>query len=113
MPASDGGTTLAGRQCAPEQPSSHAGSCAGLTSAGPCHGQVSSVGGFIGLSQPSEQAPVGAVGSVAVGLKQGAHLVPVGQPACGSSAACAATAGRQVETQRPSAPAIEVQLLGT
>ena len=58
-------------------------------------------------------APVGAVGSSAVGLKQGAHFSPSSQVSFGSCAACAATDGKQVDTQRPSAPATDVHVLGT
>ncbi len=39
----------------------------------PVYGQGKTVGGFAGLSQAMEHAPVAAVGSLAVGLKQGAQ----------------------------------------
>ena len=53
------------------------------------------------------------MGSAASGSKQGAQRSPTAQPAVGRSAACAATNGRHVDKQRPSAPAIEVHELGT
>ena len=86
---------------------------AGLITGGPFHGHVSVVGGCTGASQPSEHAPVGVVGSVASGSKHGAQTVPAAHVAVGKSAARAATQGRQVETHRPSAPAIDTQLGGT
>jgi hypothetical protein len=65
----DAGTSAAGRQCAPEHPPpSQAGSVVGSSSGGPVHGHVMMVGGCVGLSHPRLQAPVGAVGSVAIGL---------------------------------------------
>src|SRR5262249_8808068 len=41
------------------------------------------------------------------------HFSPASQVSCGSCAACAATDGKQVDTQRPSAPATDVHDLGT
>src|SRR4051812_29041811 len=58
-------------------------------------------------------APVGAVGSSAIGLKQGAHFSPASHTSTGSCDACAATDGKHVDTQRPSAPAIDTHDLGT
>src|SRR5687768_3536442 len=64
-------------------------------------------------SQAIEQAPGGVLGSGAVGSKQGTHAWPTPQPRLGRNGAVCATSGRQVERQRPSAPAIERQVLGT
>src|SRR5438105_13118800 len=82
-------------------------------SGGPFHGQVMMVGGCDGLSQARLHAPVGSVGSAAVGLKQGTHFSPAPHTSLGRSDACDATAGKHTDVQRPSAPATEVQVLGT
>src|SRR5436309_424614 len=70
------GTFEVGTQCAPAQAGAQAGKLAGSVTGGPVHGHISISGGCAGLSQASEQAPVGAVGSEAIGLKQGAHFSP-------------------------------------
>src|SRR5262249_57988205 len=59
------------------------------------------------------QAPVAAVGSVDVGSKHGAHTSNGAQTSAGRRSAFSAIEGRQVDRQRPSAPATEVQVLGT
>ena len=110
---SDAGTFAAGTQCALAQAPSHAGNVDGSTTGGPVHGQLEHRGGCAGMSHASVHAPVGAVGSAAVGLKQGAHFSPSSQVSFGSCAACAATDGKHADTQRPSAPATEVHVLGT
>ena len=79
-PCCAGGTIAAGTQCAPPHDGEHDGKVAGSTTAGPVHGQTSTTGGLTGLSHDSVHAPVGAVGSAAVGLKQGAHFSPSLQP---------------------------------
>ena len=63
----DGGTSAAGTQCAPAHAGAHAGKTFGSTTGGPVHGHVRTVGGLAGLSHATEHAPVGAVGSAAVG----------------------------------------------
>src|SRR5436305_477726 len=87
------GTSADGRQCAPRQAGAQAGKVAGSVTGGPFHGHISMSGGCAGLSHASVQAPVGAVGSEAIGLKQGAHFSPAPHTSIGSCAACAATSG--------------------
>jgi len=72
---------------------------------------VSVTGGCAGASQPSEHAPVGAVGVADVGSKQGTHFCPAVHVLCGRSG-CAATDGKHVERHRPSAPAMDVHEAG-
>ena len=79
----------------------------------PVYGHDKMVGGFFGASHARVHAPVAAFGSAAVGLKQGAQTVPVGQTSCGSRSASLAISGRHVERHRPSAPAIDVHAGGT
>src|SRR5215831_7785988 len=81
--------------------------------AGPVHGQVSMNGGSLGMSQASVHAPVGVVGSVEVGSKQGTHFSPAPQTSVGKSWALLATSVRHVDRQRPSTPAIELHDFGT
>jgi hypothetical protein len=107
------GTMSAGTQCAPPHAGLQAGNAFGSATAGPFHGHVKMSGGFFGWSHASEHAPVGAIGSLAVGSKQGAHFSFAAHTSVGKSAAFAATLGRQVLTQRPSAPAIDAQVFGT
>ena len=92
---------------------SHAGSVLGSITGGPVHGHVRIVGGWAGMSQPSVQAPVAALGLDATGLKQGAHFSPAAHVLCGKREASPAIAGRHVERQRPSDPATEVHVGGT
>ncbi len=66
-PATVGGTYALGKQCAPEQLGLHPGRIVGLITAGPLQGQVKVTGALVGASQPSEHAPVGAVGCDEVG----------------------------------------------
>ena len=66
-PATVGGTYALGRQCAPEQLGLHPGKIVGSMTAGPLHGHVKVTGGRVGASQPSEHAPVAAVGCDEVG----------------------------------------------
>jgi hypothetical protein len=62
----EAGTANDGRQCAPVQP--QVGSVVGsMTGGGVGHGHVKMTGGFLGESQPSEQAPVCTVGVADVG----------------------------------------------
>src|SRR5437016_3337570 len=82
------GTLAAGTQCAPPQVGAQAGKLAGLTTGGPLHGHEILVAGLAGLSHDRLHAPVGALGSAAVGLKQGAHFSPAAHTSCGSCAAC-------------------------
>src|SRR6185312_137293 len=110
---SDDGTFAAGTQCAPLHAGAQAGNDVGSTTGGPVHGHISTTGGFAGASHDSVHAPVGAVGSEAVGLKQGAHFSPAAHTSSGSCAASLPTGGRQVDRQRPSAPAIDVHDVGT
>ena len=83
-PCCAGGTSAAGRQCAPPHDGEHEGNELGSTTGGPVHGHISTTGGFCGASHESVHAPVGAVGSCAVGLKQGAHFSPLAQTSFGS-----------------------------
>jgi hypothetical protein len=110
---SGAGTRSAGRQCVPSQAGLQDGKVDGSSTAGPAHGHVKTSGGFWAASQPSEQAPVGSIGVADVGSKQGAQIVPLGHVDCGRSLALAAMSGRQVDTQRPSAPASDVHVGGT
>src|SRR5438309_1675046 len=112
-PCCAGGTIAVGTQCAPPHDGEHDGNVAGSTTGGPVHGHMSTTGGFCGASHASVHAPVGAVGSCAVGLKQGVHFSPSAQTSFGSCAASAATGGRHVDKQRPSAPATDVHDFGT
>ena len=107
------GMSDAGTQCAPPHAGAHAGNTLGSMTGGPVYGHVKIVGGSTGLSHASEHAPVAARGSVAVGLKHGAQRSFEAHVARGRRPACAAIAGRHVERQRPSAPAIDVHLGGT
>jgi hypothetical protein len=67
LAACEGGTYASGRQCAPEQTGSQLGNTDALITGDPVQGQVRVMGGRVGASQPSEQAPVGAVGVADVG----------------------------------------------
>src|SRR6266566_3752370 len=109
----DAGTRSAGRQCEPAQAGLHDGKVDGSSTGGPVHGHVKTSGSCLGASQPSEHAPVGSVGVADVGSKQGAQIVPLAHVDCGKSLAFAAMSGRQVDTQRPSAPASDVHAGGT
>ena len=107
------GTSAVGKQCAPPHAGEHAGNDAGSTTSAPFHGQVNITGGCFGESHATEHTPVGAEGSAAIGSKQGAQTSPSAHVAFGNTSASAATAGRQVEMQRPSAPATDVHVAGT
>src|SRR6185369_3291303 len=112
-PCCAGGTIAAGTQCAPPHDGEQPGNVAGSTTGGPVHGHMSTTGGLAGWSHERLHAPVGAVGSDAVGLKQGAHFSPSAHTSFGSCAASAAIGGRHVDKERPSAPAIDVHDFGT
>jgi hypothetical protein len=62
------GTSDDGTQCEPAHAGLHAGKTVGSMMGGPVYGQEMIVGGCVGLSHASEQAPVGVVGSDATGL---------------------------------------------
>jgi hypothetical protein len=61
-------TSDAGTQCAPAHAGAHAGNTEGSMIGGPVYGHGKIVGGSWGMSHAIEHAPVGAVGSAAVGL---------------------------------------------
>src|SRR5262249_11421633 len=65
---SSAGTKSAGRQWAPLHAGAQSGSLAGSMTAAPSHGQLRMTGTLCDRSQPSEQAPVGVVGELEVGL---------------------------------------------
>ena len=67
-PCCAGGTIAAGTQCAPPHVGEHPGNVAGSTTGGPFHGHINTTGGLAGASHDRLHAPVGAVGSAAVGL---------------------------------------------
>src|SRR5580658_11144600 len=60
---SDIGTSDDGTQCAPAHAGLHAGKTDGSMMGGPVYGHIKTTGGYFGMSQAIEQAPVGAVGS--------------------------------------------------
>src|SRR5438094_55163 len=70
-------------------------------------------GGLAALSHATEHAPVGTVGSAAVGSKQGAHRSSSPHVALGSRSFLDATSGMHVDRHRPSEPATDVQAGGT
>jgi hypothetical protein len=75
---------------------------------GPAYGQESVVGGCFGASHAMEHAPVGTVGSLAVGLKHGAQRSVAAHVDSGSALTSEATRGMHVERHRPSEPATDV-----
>src|SRR6185503_4725698 len=109
-----GGTNELGTQCAFVQVAdAQLVSFDASTTGGPVHGHESTTGGLVGASHAIEQAPVGFVGSAELGSKHGVQRSVASHVSWGKSVACAATAGKHVETQRPSAPATDVQVFGT
>jgi hypothetical protein len=107
------GTRDAARQWEPAHAGEHAGNVVGSTMGGPVYGHARIVGGCFGASHAMEQAPVGAVGSLAVGSKHGAQRSSAWHVDWGRTATSEATSGMHVDRQRPSDPATDVHVAGT